>query len=178
LQAVEQARSLRPDVVLMDVQMPVCSGVEAVRLIKAELPEIKIVMLTVSEAEDDLYQALRNGASGYLLKSLDANRLCQMLVNAVGGATPLPPKLAARMLSETAQNKPRAPTRKSDAPLSDHQWEVLSLVADGLMYKEVGAQLGLSERTVKYHMSQILEHLRLETREEAVAYFRRVNRGW
>ena len=178
LQAVEQARSLRPDVVLMDVQMPVCGGVEAARLIKAELPEVKIMMLTVSEAEEDLSQALRNGASGYLLKSLDANRLCQMLLDVVNGETPLPPKLAARMLSETAQNRPRSPTRKSDIPLSDHQWEILNLVADGLLYKEVASQLGLSEQTVKYHMKQILEHLHLENREEAIAYVQRVNRGW
>jgi len=176
-QALEQARLLRPDVVVMDIQMPVCNGVEAVKRIKAEMPEIKILMLTVSESEDNLYEALRNGASGYLLKSLDANTFCQFLLEMVNGEMPIHPQLAARMLSEFAQKNTYGAETKTDTPLTQRQWEILSLVAEGFYYKEVAKRLSLSEKTIKYHMGQILDRLHLDTREQALAYARRVNKA-
>ena len=107
VEAQVQVRALHPDVVVMDVEMPRCNGVEATRLIKAEFPHIKIIMLTVSEREEHLCAALRNGASGYLLKSLDANAFCHLLADAMRGEVPLPPGLAARVLGEFAKHTRR-----------------------------------------------------------------------
>ena len=177
LQALDQARALHPSAIVMDVQMPEMNGVQATKLIKTELPEIKIVMLTVSESEDDLYEALRNGASGYLLKSLEANEFCQYLLDVVNGESPLPPNLASRLVAEFGVPDIRIPTRRTDRQLSPQQWQILNLVAEGLIYKQVAQRLSLSEKTIKYHMGQIIEHLHLETREQAIAYVRRVNQA-
>ena len=157
----------------MDIQMPRCNGLQAVRAIKAELPEVKIVMLTVSEDEEHLFEAIKSGASGYLLKSLDANEFVSLLAGVMRGEAPLPPGLAARVLAELAkgdhEGRPFRP-----AELTPRQWEILQLVAQGLTYKEIGANLYLAEQTIKYHMGQILDRLHLATREQAIAYARRV----
>jgi two-component system NarL family response regulator len=178
LEAQEQARALRPDLIVMDIQMPRCNGLEAVRAIKAELPEVKIVMLTVSEDEGDLFEAIKSGASGYLLKSLDANEFVSLLAGVMRGEAPLPPGLAARVLAELA-HPPVVPPGRGDhrgvpAELTPRQWEILQLVAQGRTYKEIGAALHLTEQTVKYHMGQILDRLHLASREQAIAYARRV----
>jgi len=104
LEALEKARALRPDVILMDVQMPRCDGLAATRLIKAEMPDVKIVMLTVSEEDEDLFEAIKSGASGYLVKSLDADRFFQLLAGLERGEAPLSPGLAARILEEFARS--------------------------------------------------------------------------
>jgi len=177
LEALEKARALRPDVILMDVQMPRCDGLAATRLIKAEMPDVKIVMLTVSEEDEDLFEAIKSGASGYLVKSLDADRFFQLLAGLERGEAPLSPGLAARILEEFARSAagagPAAEAGKV-AELTPGQIEVLTLVAQGMTYREVGETLHLSERTVKYHMGQILERLHLENRAQVIAYAARM----
>jgi len=155
--ALRQARALRPDVVVMDVHMPGCGGLEATRAIKAELPEIKIVMLTVDENDATLFEAIKSGASGYLLKGLDANRFCALLVGALRGDVSLSPEMAARIVAEFSRATPTPAlprsTGEGKGDLTPRQREVLGLVAQGLTYKEVGQRLHLSEKTIKYHNS-------------------------
>jgi DNA-binding NarL/FixJ family response regulator/signal transduction histidine kinase len=178
LDAYDQVRALRPDVVLMDVQMPNCDGVEATRLIKGGFPDTKVVLLTVSEDDEHLLDAIKYGASGYLLKSLDASQIFSMLAEAMRGETQIAPELASRMLTEfnQAATTPRPASFRAEsipADLTMRQWEVLRLVARGMTYKEVGSQLKLTERAIKYHMAQISERLQLKNREEVIAYLRR-----
>jgi two-component system NarL family response regulator len=162
----------------MDVRMPRCDGLKATRLIHAELPEAKIVMLTTSAADADLFEALKSGASGYLLKSLQPNQLFDYLEGLARGEAPLSRELSARLLDEFVQqaaaleNRRAAGLRGGPAgpELTGRQREVLEMVVSGLTYKEVGAALNLSEHTVKYHMGQILGRLHLRNREQVVAY--------
>ena len=184
LEAQAQARALRPNLIVMDLEMPRCNGLEAVRAIKAQLPAIKIVILTVSENETDLFEAIKSGASGYLLKSLDAGELIKLLAGVMRGEAPLPPALAARLVAELASTRPAAPPSRvppakgaenASAELTPRQWEILQRVARGMTYKEIAAPLHLSEQGVKYHMGQILNRLHLADREQALAYLRRIS---
>lgn len=177
LEALEKVRALRPDVILMDVQMPRCDGLAATRLIKAEFPEVKVVMLTVSEEDEDLFEAIKSGASGYLLKSLDAREFFELLSGLERGEAPLSPGLAGKILEEFARSAAGAgPASEAGkvAELTPRQMEILTLVAQGLTYKEVGEALCLSERTVKYHMGEILNRLHLENRAQVIAYAARM----
>jgi DNA-binding NarL/FixJ family response regulator len=177
LEALELARSLRPDLILMDIRMPRCDGLSATRLIQAEMPEIQIVMLTTSAEESDLFEAIKSGASGYLLKNLEPNELFDYLSGLAQGEAPLSRELSARVLREFArqanelEQRDADPSETSPPPeLTPREYEVLTLVADGLMYKEVAAALHLSEHTIKYHMGQVLQRLHLKNREQVVAY--------
>ena len=175
LEALYKARALRPDVILMDIQMPRCNGLAATRLIKAELPEVKIVMLTVSAEDADLFEAIKSGASGYLLKSLDAGRFFELLSGLERGEVPLSKGLAAKVLEEFARQAGRAGTTtqagtEDTQGLTPRQMEVLTLVAQGLTYREVGAALYLSERTIKYHIGEIVQRLHLQNRAEVIAW--------
>lgn len=178
-EALSKARHLHPDVILMDIQMPRCDGVAATRLIKAEMPEIKIVMLTMSEEEQDLFEAVKSGASGFLLKRLDAERLFEYLADLNSGQPPFSPGLAAKVLDEfarlAAKSSPPASASSSvnatpDTGLSARQTQILTLVAQGQTYKQVAHTIGIGERTVKYHMAEILEHLHLQNRTDVIAY--------
>jgi two-component system NarL family response regulator len=179
LEALEKARALKPDVVLMDIHMPRCDGLAATRAIKAEMPEVQVVMLTMSSDEESLFDAIKCGAGGYLLKTLPGAELVSLLESLSRGEAPLAPGLAARILKEFAR-KPTPGPPGPGGPISDdvrtltpRQSEVLALVGQGLTYKEVGAQLHLSERTIKYHMGEIVQHLHVTSRAEAVALARR-----
>jgi DNA-binding NarL/FixJ family response regulator len=184
IEALEQARAVHPEVILMDIRMPRCGGLAATRLIKAELPDVKIVMLTMSADDQDLFESLKSGASGYLLKTQDTASLFQLLLGLAQGQIPLSPGLASRLLDEFTRqsdelaNKPESrqapPELKPVERLSPRQWQVLSLVAQGLTYKEVGAKLGLSEATIKYHMGEIVQQLHLENRAQVLEYARRM----
>jgi two-component system NarL family response regulator len=185
LEAVELARTLRPDVVLMDIRMPVCDGLEATRQIKAENPEAKIVMLTTSAEDQDLFEAIKSGACGYLHKSMDAVDLIECLKQAEHGVPTFSPGLAVRLLDEFARlaGTPEhiLPTT-GQAPLpavelTVRQREVLALVAQGLSYKEAGAKLNLSARTVKYHMAEIMQRLHMRHRAQVLAYAGRTGLG-
>jgi DNA-binding NarL/FixJ family response regulator len=176
MEALRQARALRPDLVLMDIEMPLCDGLAATRLIKAELPEIKIVMLTVSASDDDLFEAIKSGASGYLLKSQDADRFLEMVDEVLRGGAALPPELAARLLDEFARQARRQvpadthPGEAAGGDLTSRQGEILTLVAQGLTYAQIGNVLFLSEATVRYHMAHIMERLHLQNRAQVIAY--------
>ncbi len=179
LEAQVQARALAPDIVLMDVNMPICDGIEATRQIKAELPEIKVVMLTMAADDDTLFAALKAGASGYLLKSLQGNEFHRLLQELVRGEAVLAPGLAQRVLTAFAQRgaAPAEETTSLIPELTHQQLAILDAVAQGQTYKEVGAQLHLTERTIRYHMGQILERLQLENKREAIAFARRKGLG-
>jgi len=175
-EALEKARCLRPDVILMDIQMPGCDGLAATRLIKAEWPGAKIVMLTMSSEDEDLFEAVQSGACGYLLKTLDTEEFVARLMEVEQGEVPLSPGLAARILQQFGQQAGAGQVpedRPQREPLTGRELEVLTLVAQGLTYKEVGARLHLSERTIKYHMGEIVARLQLENRAQVIDYARR-----
>jgi len=175
-EALEKARCLRPDVILMDIQMPGCDGLAATRLIKAEWPGAKIVMLTMSSEDEDLFAAVQSGACGYLLKTLDTEEFVARLMEVEQGEVPLSPGLAARILQQFGQQAGAGQVpedRPHREPLTGRELEVLTLVAQGLTYKEVGARLHLSERTIKYHMGEIVARLQLENRAQVLEYARR-----
>lgn len=171
-QAIEKARALKPDVILMDIEMPVLSGLDAIRPIKKELPQTKIVMLTSFDDDENLFEAIKSGASGYLTKNLNAKELFAMIDTMRQGEPPLSPGMAARLMDEFAcrANEKQTETAQDKAmgALTERQNEVLDLVSQGMTYKEVGAALGLTERTVKYHMEKILDQLHLENRAQAI----------
>jgi DNA-binding NarL/FixJ family response regulator len=171
-EALEQARCLKPDTILMDIEMPVLDGITAARLIKAELPHVHIIMLTMSAEKDNLFQAIKNGASGYLLKTQATEEFFQQLLQITQGEVPLHSGLALQLIREfERQDSPDA--NETNEQLTGRQIEVLKLVAAGLTYKEAGLKLFLTERTVKYHMGEILKRLHLKTRAEVLAYTRR-----
>jgi two-component system NarL family response regulator len=176
VQAFEQARVLRPDIALVNVQMPNGNGVAATRYIKAEFPEIKVALLTVSEDDENLLDAIKYGASGYFLKSADANEMFSMLGEMMRDESLIPPALAARLMAEFPHIDAAKHTANNDVgeDLTPRQWEILQLVADGMTYKEAAKALHISEATVKYHMAQILERLQLKNREQAVIYAQRM----
>jgi len=187
LTSVDLACALEPDVILMDVRMPGCNGLEATRRIKARIPKARIVMLTTSDEDDDLFEAIRSGACGYLIKSIDTETLVDALEQAREGVPPFSPGLAAKLLAEFARadgtEDPGPPPAAASAGqaasatmLTARQLQVLRLVADGLSYKEVGARLYLSPRTVKYHMGQIMDRLHLQNRAQVLAHAGRM--GW
>lgn len=173
MEALKQARLLSPDVILMDIEMPGGDGLSATRLIKAEMPQIKIIMLTVSASDEHLFEAVKSGASGYLLKSQSAERFLELVAQVEHGGAALPPELAARLLVEfarQAQHVETPPAQGPPADLTPRQLEILTLVARGLTYPQVGEALHLGESTIRYHMGQILERLHLENRAEVIAY--------
>ena len=180
-EAIVQARLLKPDIILMDIKMPECSGVDALKLIKAEMPDIKIVMLTTSEEDEDLFDAIKYGASGYLLKSTNAKELVEMLSDLEKGEVPLSPGLAVRLLKEFRPSgvyeqklSRHALEEAKRRQLTERQLEILEMVARGITYKEAGETLGLTERTLKYHMGRIIELLHLENRAQVIAYAARI----
>jgi two-component system NarL family response regulator len=172
MEALKQACLLRPDLILMDIEMPDCDGLTATRLIRAEMPQIKIVMLTVSASDENLFEAIKSGASGYLLKSQSADRFLELVAQVEHGGAALPPELAARLLDEFARQSQHVekPVEEPPSDLTARQVEILTLVAQGSTYLQVGEALHLSEVTVRYHMSQILERLHLQNRAQVIAY--------
>jgi len=179
-EALEQARRLRPDVILMDIRMPVCGGIEATRLIKAELPETKIIMLTVSEEDEDLFEAIGSGAHGYLLKDVRPEELLQRLEEALRGEAVIAPSMAQRILQAFVNEAHRrAQLGDAEAELSPREIEVLQLASQGATNKEIADRLFISVGTVKNHIHNILEKLHLKNRAQIAAYARmRKLTGW
>ena len=177
-EALEKARILKPDIILMDIKMPGCSGMDALKLIKSEIPDIKIVMLTSSEDDDDIFYAIKYGASGYFLKNTNGKELVDMLHDIKKGEASFTPELAVKLLEEFRSSKGKPSQQASDDTknenLTERQLDVLEMVAKGVTYKDVGETLGLTERTVKYHMGKILEQLHLENRAQVIAYAARI----
>jgi DNA-binding NarL/FixJ family response regulator len=172
VEAVEKAQELMPDVVLMDVRMPKRSGIEAAGDIKDMLPHVKILMLTISDEEADLYEAIKAGASGYLLKEIPIDEVAEAIRSVWAGQSRISPSMASKLLTEFAAMS-KASTEKPQVPtphLTDREMEVLKLVAQGLNNRDIAKQLFISENTVKNHIRNILEKLHLHSRMEAVVY--------
>jgi len=166
-QAVDLAARLHPDLVLMDVRMPGVSGLTATQRIKDADPSVGIVMLTVSEDEDDLFVAIKAGAQGYLLKNLESRQLRSMIEGVGRGEAAITPATAARILDEFA--RAQRPTGAEAEHLTERELDVLRLVVDGLRNKEIAAQLAISENTVKFHLKNIVEKLHVQSRTELAA---------
>lgn len=164
-EAVERARELMPDVILMDIKMPELDGLSATKQLKAEMPYVRIMMLTVSETDEDLFEAIKAGASGYLLKNVDPNYLIACVQQVQRGEVPIAPTMAAKILRELT-----SPTESSFQALTGRERQVLELLAGGLANKEIAFQLKISENTVKNHLRNILEKLHLQNRVQAALY--------
>ncbi|MDX1658073.1 MAG: response regulator transcription factor [Nitriliruptorales bacterium] len=170
--AVDLAREEVPEVVVMDVRMPVLSGIEATREIKEELPHCKILMLTISDEEDDLYEAIKAGANGYLLKEISIDEIGNAVRSVHGGQSLISPSMASKLLNEfAAMIKKEEEKEQVPAPrLTPREMEVLQHVAKGMNNREIAKALFISENTVKNHVRNILEKLHLHSRMEAVVY--------
>ena len=172
LEAIELTRRLHPDIVLMDIGMSPCNGLEATRAVKAELPDVTVIIVTVSDDDQDLFEAIKCGAEGYLLKGMSEEELSATLEKLAAGEPALSPGLAARILDEFARiaregtNEPPAP----GGELTDRERDVLRLVADGATNREIGTRLFISENTVGFHMKNILAKLHLKNRAQAAAF--------
>jgi len=170
-QALEMARELMPDVVLMDISMPRMDGLEATRRIMAEIPYVRIVILTVSDSDRSLFDAVRSGAQGYLLKSVAPQALLDTLRGVVRGEASISQAMATRLLDYLARDSPQtAPPGTPGPRLTQREQEVLGLVAQGKSNKEIAAALGIAENTVKNHLKNILEKLHLENRVQAATF--------
>ena len=170
-EAVEKAGELKPDVVLMDVRMPRRSGIEAAGEIRDQLPDSKILMLTMSDEEADLYEAIKAGASGYLLKEISIEEVPDAIRSVWSGQSRISPSMASKLLTEFAAMSQRAGDSKAaGAQLTPREMQVLRLVAQGLNNKDIAEQLFISENTVKNHIRNILDKLHLHSRMEAVVY--------
>jgi DNA-binding NarL/FixJ family response regulator len=157
----------------MDVHMPKVDGIQAARMISAELPRVKIVMLTVSEEDRDLLEAIKAGAHGYLLKNLEPEELFEYLAGVSRGEAPLSRVMAAKILAEFTSQAARPKAAEPAEPgevLSPREREVLALVARGSTNREIASALTLTENTVKNHLRNILDKLHMENRTQAAAY--------
>jgi DNA-binding NarL/FixJ family response regulator len=171
LDAVDRIVELVPDLVLMDVRMPGVSGIEATRRVRSLVPSVKIAILTVSESDDDLFAAVRAGATGYLLKEVSIEELAEAVRAVARGHSLISPSMASRLLGEFNALSRRVEEQRGTAPrLSDRELEVLRLVARGLSNKDIAAELVIAENTVKNHVRNILEKLQLRSRMEAAMY--------
>ncbi len=170
LEGLQKTRELKPDIVLMDIKMPHCNGLEATRLIKAEMPQVKIIILTVSDDEEDLFEAIKSGAEGYLLKNIRADEFLALLSGVVRGEAAISPLLATRIIEEFSRQMKGAATAASESEITDRETEVLKLVTMGSSNKEIASDLNITENTVKYHLRNIMQKLHLRNRAQVAAY--------
>lgn len=166
LEALTLARELKPDLVVMDIRMPISDGLEATRLIHRALPEVRILMLTVQEDDESLFEAIKAGASGYMLKNTNSENFIQGISDVLAGEAVLPPRLATRLLQEFSRLAEGAAVDE-EYDLTPREREVLALVAGGATDKEIAAELSLSVYTVKSHVRSILNKLQAANRREA-----------
>ena len=169
-EAIDLARTHRPDIVLMDLAMPELGGLAATRLLSAEMPGVMVVVLTASEEDNDLFEAVKSGARGFLPKDLDAADLFAMLDGVTRGEPALTPSLARKVLAEFARSSDDRTERTPDA-LTDREREVLDLLVSGITSnRDLARRLYVSENTVKYHLRNILAKLHLQNRAQVIAY--------
>ena len=170
-EAVDLARDLRPDIVLMDLSMPGLDGLSATRLISAELPEVKVVVLTASDEDAQLFEAIKSGAQGYLLKNLEAESFFSLLDRALAGEPALTPALSRKVLQALNRPTPARPEPEDPDALTDREREVLELLVEGITSnRQLARRLNVSENTVKFHVRNILDKLHLHNRAQVVAF--------
>ena len=162
-EAISMAIELDADVILMDVFMPECSGLEAMLAIKEKKPQAKVLILTISDREEDLFQALKFGAQGYLLKSSTVNQVVEAVRRTAAGEAMLSPHIASKLVAEFRG-------KGDELRLSDREAEVLKLVGEGLTNNEIGSRLFIGESTVRTYLRRLLDKLHLRNRAEATAY--------
>ncbi len=172
-QAVELAQKLRPDVLLLDITMPVIDGIQAATQVRQLMPDIQIVMLTASEEGDDLMAAMKAGARGYVVKGAGAGEIVTAVIAASRGEAYITPKMAGNLLREMTQK----PVNDPLSELTERELQVLDLVARGLSNKEVGIQLSLAEKTVKHYLTSVLQKLHVRSRVEAALLAQRHGMG-
>ncbi len=172
LQAIKRARDLSPDVVLMDIFMPTMNGVEATAILVRNLPGVKVMMLTISDKEEDLYSAIKAGANGYLLKNVRPSDLVDAIRQVVQGGAIITPNLAPRLLDDLLEDRADAGSLSPTA-LTQRERDVLELVSSGLSNREIGDKLFLSENTIKTHLRNIMDKYHFKNRAQAAAYITR-----
>jgi len=173
LEAIEKAEKLAPDVILMDLNMPGCSGLEATQALQAKMPHMNILVLTVSDNEADLFAAIKFGATGYILKNTEPEELVQAIHHIAQGGVIISPVMAIKLLTEFRDSDADAKAKKTageEANLSPREDEVLRLVSQGATNKEIADSLFISENTVKTHLRNIMDKLHLANRSQAAAY--------
>jgi DNA-binding NarL/FixJ family response regulator len=168
--AVDACAELAPDVVLMDIRMPGMSGIDAARLISERHPAVRVVMLTGSQSEDDLFASIRAGASGYLLKEASTEEVADAVRAVANGQAFVSPTMTTKLLARFNALALRAEGGDGERRLTRRELEILALVTEGLSNKQIAAQLVISQNTVKNHVRNILEKLRLRSRAEAAAF--------
>jgi DNA-binding NarL/FixJ family response regulator len=169
-EAIKKAQQLKPDLVLMDIHMPGTDGIEATRRIREILPSTRVVILTVSEEDKDLFEGIKCGAHGYLLKKLEPEELYAMLRGVFEGEAPISRATASKILNEFATQARRKAVAPLEEELSAREKDVLQSLASGLTNKEIGNKLGIAENTVKNHLKNILAKLHLENRVQAATF--------
>jgi DNA-binding NarL/FixJ family response regulator len=173
LEAIQKAEETRPDVILMDLNMPHCNGLEATQALQAKMPQVNILVLTVSDSEADLFAAMKFGAKGYILKNTEPDELVSAILHIAQGGAIISPLMATKLLTEFKDlgiNVADDTAREPHARLSPRELEVLKLVAQGATNREIADSLFISENTVKTHLSNIMEKLHLANRSQAAAY--------
>ncbi len=173
LGAIEKAKEIVPDVIVMDLNMPHCSGLEATQALQAEMPQVNILVLTVSDNEADLFVAMKFGAKGYILKNTEPEELIHAIFHIAQGGVIVSPLMATKLLTEfkdLGAGVEKGATRGADVILSPREGEVLQLVAQGATNKQIADSLFISENTVKTHLRSIMEKLHLANRSQAAAY--------
>lgn len=170
--AIQPALELRPDIILLDIDLPGMSGLQFVREVAPRLPDTKIIMLTVSAAHRDLVEAVRFGAAGYLTKDLTPEALMRSIQGARNGDLPMPRKLAAEVMADLARSSRRGGDERELPRLTDRETEVLRMISDGLTDREVSVALRISIRTVETHVSNILHKLGVRSRSDAARLYR------
>ena len=173
LKAIEKAKEIVPDVILMDLEMPHCSGLEAIQALQAEMPQVNVLVLTVSDKEADLFAAMKFGARGYILKNIQPEELIHAVFHIAQGGVIVSPLMATKLLVEFKDLGGRADkefVQKIDANLSPREGEVLQQLAHGATNKQIAEALFISENTVKTHLRSIMEKLHLVNRSQAAAY--------
>jgi len=171
VEAVERTRQLRPDVVLMDVRMPVLDGVAATRRLHDASPEVKVIILTTFDDDEYVFEGLRAGAVGYLLKDVPSEQLANAIRAAARGEAFIQPSVARKVVAEFARLTEREHRRREQPlaePLSVRELEVLALMAEGLSNREIGERLFIAEGTVKNHVSNVLAKLGVRDRTQAI----------
>lgn len=179
-EAVRLAHELQPDVIVMDVRMPKMTGVEATRRIKAECPDVKVLVLTAHDDDEYVFALLQAGANGYLMKTAEIEELVKAIRTVAGGQSTLAPTIAGKVVAQFTSGKtlPEALTNAQDRyeGLTDRELGILKLVGKGLSNKQIGKNLYISDRTVQAHLSNIFSKLGVSSRTEAVMYA--VRQGW